>query len=87
MTYEEAKNYKKELESKCQNAGDELNAITAGHKSAMGLTPDYIKSLPEYNKAIHAYSLHFQTLRSFNQFYVKTFKKEIAAERRNKFKK
>jgi len=87
MNFDIAKEYKKQLEKAEKEASDTLNAIDGISSGPMGLTPDSIKSNPEYQKAKQAYELAFNTLRNFNGWYCKQFKKEIREERRNKYAK
>ena len=55
-------------------------------RGPMGLTPDPVKAMPEYQAAKAAYDAAFAALRDFNGKYVKIFKAEIQAERREKYK-
>ncbi len=78
MTYEEAKVVKADLEAK-------LAAIVTpplAGSGPMGLTPDHVKATPEWKAYRIAHDTAFAALRNFNGWYVKTFKKEIRAERR-----
>ena len=52
----------------------------------MGMAPDFVKAMPEWQKAKKEYDKAFAELRNFNGWYVKTFKKEISAERKEKYK-
>ena len=47
----------------------------------MGLTPDHIRVLPEWRAAKVRGDKAFKALQNFNVVYVKTFKKELAAQR------
>jgi hypothetical protein len=57
------------------------------YRIAMGIVPDHIRETPEYQTAKKAVDKNFAELRNFNQWFVKTFKKEIQADRRNRYKK
>jgi len=79
MTYEEAKLHKQELEKICESNSNKLNSF---EKSKMGLTPDHIRNLPEWQETKKLFNNSFTELRSFNQIFLQTFKKEYASERR-----
>jgi hypothetical protein len=83
MTYEEAKAHAKKLEEKNKVDVDKLKAFDK-YKDAMGVTPDHIRALPEWKIAKEAFARSFDELRNFNGWFVKTFKKEYAIERRNR---
>jgi hypothetical protein len=53
----------------------------------MGLVPDRIRETPEYQTVKKAVDKNFAELRNFNGWFVKTFKKEIQADRRNRYKR
>lgn len=84
MNYEEAKAYKATLEAINNAASDALKAFDSYGKSSMGMTPDHVKAMPEYQEAKKAFDVSFQRLRNFNGQFTKVFKKEIAAERKAK---
>lgn len=64
---------------------DRLTAILrAFPHGPMGLTPDDVKQSPEFQSIKKAYDNAFAALRAFNQAYVKTYKRELAKERRGK---
>lgn len=84
MNYEEAKAFKQNLEEKNNNDSDNLKAISKQEKTTMGLTPDHIMVLPEWKIAKNAFERSFAELRNFNGWFVKNFKKEYAAEKRNR---
>lgn len=50
-------------------------------KGPMGLTPDEVKSSPEWQAAQHNFARAFQVLREFNGSYTKTFAAELKHER------
>lgn len=50
----------------------------------MGLTTDAAKASPEYRATKIAYDGAFARLRAFNASFVKTFAREIAAERKTR---
>lgn len=82
MTYEEAKAYRKKLDEKNTADSDKLKSFDELGKTAMGLTPDHVRALPEWQEAKKAFDCSFSELRTFNSWFVKTFKKEYAADRR-----
>jgi hypothetical protein len=86
MNYLDAKTYKESLYAKNDKASEELQAFDKLGKSAMGLTPDHVKAMPEWQAAKHTYDVSFAELRAFNGWFMKTFKKEIKEEQRNKYK-
>lgn len=47
----------------------------------MGLTPDHVKENVEWQQTKATVDALFQALRTFNGFYIRTFKRELAAER------
>lgn len=55
-----------------------LNRFPVG---PMGLTPDAVKASPEYRAAKMAFDSAFAGQRCFNASFVRTFRREIAAER------
>ena len=86
MNFQEAKAYKAQLESLLDFADKRLKAFDSYGKSAMGMTPDHVKVMPEWKEAKMAFDIAFQNLRNFNAKYTKVFKKEIQEERKNKYK-
>jgi len=74
-TYVEAKAHAAAL-AECERTGDALRTFPRG---PMGLVTDEARANPEYEAARAAASRAFGTLRTFNAWYVKTFKAEIAA--------
>ena len=87
MTYDEAKLYQKQLYAINDEHSDKLKEFDKYGKSAMGLTPDHVRDMPEWKRANREFDLSFAKLREFNGWYVKTFKKEILADRRKKYSK
>jgi hypothetical protein len=85
MNYEEAKIYRDKLEEK--NNADSVNLKTFDKfgKTNIGLTPDHVKEMPEWKLAKSTFEKSFAELRNFNGWFVKTFKKEIQADRRKKW--
>ena len=81
-----AKQSKAMLENSLDIADKALKAFDQYGKSEMGMTPDHVKAMPEFKQAKKEFDKAFAELRNFNGWYVKTFKKEIAAERKEKLK-
>jgi hypothetical protein len=86
MTYEEAKLYRDEMEKRHKIDSDALKVFNK-YRIAMGIVPDHIREIPEYQTAKKAVDRNFAELRNFNGWFVKQFKKEIQADRRNRFAK
>ena len=86
MNYQEAKAYKANLEAINDTASKALQAFDSLGKSEMGMTPDHVKTMPEWKAAKRAYDVSFAELRAFNGWFMKTFKKEVKEEQRNKHK-
>lgn len=84
MDFLEAKQLKQELEKTNQACSNRLNAF---EKNTIGMTPDHIRQLPEWQQAKRDYNHSFSELKKFNEWYVKTFKKQIQADRRNRLTK
>lgn len=85
MQYSIQKQVKQSLESEVEKAKKVLKAFDKYGKSVMGLTPDFVKAMPEYKKAKADFDNAFKVLRKFNQQFVKQFRKEIAKERRERW--
>ena len=82
MNYEQAKAKKKALELANKAASEALNVFP---KTSMGLIPDSVKATKEYQEAKEKSVKAFAELQAFNMFFVKTFKKEYAADRKAKY--
>lgn len=74
------------LENALDVADEALKAFDSYGKSAFGLTPDHVKAMPEWQQAKREFDKAFAELRNFNGWYMKTFKKEIKEEHKNKYK-
>ena len=81
-----AKQSKTMLENALDAADKALKAFDKYGKNEMGMTPDFVREMPEWQQAKKEFDKAFAELRNFNGWYVKTFKKEIAAERKEKYK-
>lgn len=86
MNYLDAKIYKEALYAKNDKASEELQAFDKLGKSEVGMTPGHVKAMPEWKAAKRAYDVSFAELRAFNGWFMKTFKKEVKEEQRNKYK-
>lgn len=86
MNYEEAKAYRDEMEKRHKIDSDNIKQFDQ-YKITMGIVPDHIRETPEYQAAKKAVDKNFTELRNFNGWFVKTFKKEILADRKNRYKK
>ena len=81
-----AKQSKAMLEDALDVADKALKAFDKYGKNQMGMTPDHVRAMPEWQQAKKEFDKAFTELRNFNGWYVKTFKKEITAERKEKYK-
>ena len=79
MTYEQAKQQRDELDANYRAAGDALKTYP---RLANGLTPNAVRTSPAYRNDKAVCDAAFAALRAFNKGYVKTFNKEIKAEKR-----
>lgn len=74
------------LDAMLREAIAALNALTdelAGDTPrVMGLTPDHVKANADWQQAKAKADALFQALRTFNGFYVRQFKRELAIARR-----
>jgi hypothetical protein len=84
--FDTAKQSKIVLENALDVADKALKAFDQYGKSAFGMTPDHVKAMPEWQQAKREFDRVFAELRNFNGWYMKTFKKEIKEERKNKYK-
>jgi hypothetical protein len=78
MTFAEAKVTAAAIETEVRAAEVALNAFPIG---PMGLTPDAVKTAPEFRAAKLGFEKAFAKLRAFNSFYTKAFAKELRQER------
>ena len=85
MSYIIQKQVKQSLENDVKQAEKVLKEFDKYGKGDMGLTPDFVRAMPEYRKAKAEFDNAFQVLRKFNQQFVKQFKKETAKERRERW--
>lgn len=81
--YPEALARRDALELAVSQCGSALKAFPRG---AMGLTPDAIKSSPEFRAAKEAYNRAFAELRAFNADFVKRYAKDEAKRRASRRK-
>lgn len=84
MNYEEAKIHKQTLENKNIDDSKMLNEFDKYGKTDLGLTPESVKVMPEFQQAKQEFEKSFNELRNFNSYFTKTFKKEYATDRINK---
>lgn len=83
-TFEQAKQIQDALTLATDNASKALRAIIGDERGPMGLTPDHIKSSPEFQDALLAFNKANARSRAFNGPFVKQFKKELAELRKAK---
>lgn len=82
MTYQEAKEVNKRIEEKVNILSAKLNSYPKG---LMGMTREDIRLSDEYQAVKREYSKAFKELQDFNKWFLKTFKKEYAKERRERY--
>lgn len=85
LTFEQATQMRDICEAQMRAASQALRAIDGVGSGAMGLTPDAVKASAAYQDAKRRFDWDFDNLRKFNAWYVKAFKRELAAQRRAKF--
>ena len=78
--YEAEKLIRAQLDTEYNLASAELKRIAGDERGPMGLTPDHIKALPEWQEAKRATGIAFQRVRSFNGPFIKRFGKLWSAE-------
>jgi hypothetical protein len=84
MTYAEAKEKKNALEAEAEKHSKTLKGLSGG--GAFNMTPEHVKTSPEYRKASSDYAATHAALRSHNEYFLKTFAKEYKAERSARYK-
>jgi hypothetical protein len=83
LTYTKAKAVRDDIQAECLR----FSAIRQGFpQTAIGLTPDAVKTLPEWQMANRDYARAFARLRRFDRGFTKAFKHEITAERAAKYR-
>lgn len=88
MTFEEAKVKKQFLDERCEYYSDELEKLSSEEgKELMGITPDHVREMSTWKILKFQFDESLKELQNFNKWYVKNFKKEIAEERKNKYKR
>ena len=75
--FDVAKQSKIMLESALDDADKALKAFDSYGKTEMGLTPDFVRAMPEWQQAKKEFDKAFAELRAFNGWYMKTFKKKL----------
>lgn len=81
MNYEEAKAHYKHLLNRVKDTSKSLKVFDI-HRNAVGLYPDHIKASPEWKFAKAEFDRIDGESAKYSQWFNKTFKKEIAADRR-----
>lgn len=81
MTYQEAKEIKKALEREVDALSSEYERKYKPCKLSNGLIPYEISITEEFQELNNKYGTAFKNLQNFNKYFVKTFKKEYAADR------
>lgn len=83
MTYQEAKELNKQIEERVSILSAKLNSYPKG---LMGMTREDIRLSSEYQTVKAEYNKAFKELQNFNKWFLKTFKKEYAKERQERYK-
>lgn len=86
MTFEEAKLIRDNLTDTTNEASELLNNLVKLHRNSLGLVLDNFKETLEYKLAKKNFDIAFRQQRDFNRLFIKQFKKELANERKNKYK-
>lgn len=81
LTFPKAKAESQRLWDTHKAATDKLLEVS-GSKGVLGLVPDSVKGTRAWKDARLAERSAFLELREFNKWYVKTFKRELAEDRR-----
>jgi hypothetical protein len=81
MDYAAAKARRDDLEAAHRAATARLCAESGTERGAFGMIPDAVKAKPEWRSAYRAERVAFETLRTFNGWYVKRFASELRADR------
>ena len=82
MTFEQAQAEQQRLEAEMQIVEKRLNAYPCNE---IGLTPDEVRQAAEYQRDWAAFNKLFDTYRTFNAWFVKTFKNELREQRRQRY--
>ena len=81
--FNKAKERYRELDDVVDAASRRLNEVAGPEKGPMNLTPEHIRLSPAYRKAKAEYDTAAKALKTYSAWYVKQFKKELTAERRD----
>lgn len=81
MDYHTFKVLQGHLRAKYKEACNALCLIDGVGSGPMGLTPDYVKTLPEYREKKRLRDIAHTNLRIFNGRYLKRFAADIRRER------
>ncbi len=78
MTFQECKELQAHCDAECKQWGDVLSSFPKGD---MNLTPDWVKSSPEYQRAARGMAIAFKQFQNINAYLVKHYSKELKQER------
>ncbi|MEO2202200.1 hypothetical protein ABGV42_00395 [Paenibacillus pabuli] len=84
-SYEEAKAHRQMLEDWNKEQSAKLKEFEQYGLSPIGGIPDHVRAMPEWKEAKRNYDASFRELRNYNSWFVKTYKKEYAADRKRRF--
>lgn len=85
MCFEIAKEMRSVIEAQERDAAKALRAVPGLGSGPNGLTPDSVKFSEPYRAAKAEYEARRQMLRRFNQWFTRTYKAELRAERAARF--
>lgn len=78
----DAKRLVHDVSNKTKEASDKLQAIIGNERGNMGLVPDAIRNTLQYKRAKIICDAAFAKEQAFNAWFVKTYKKEYAEDRK-----
>lgn len=84
MLYEEAKKQRETINTSLEEYEKEINKYEKGY---MGLPSEQVRMSTEYRELAKKLNSKMLELQNFNKWFVKTFKKEIQKEQRERRKR
>ena len=82
MTFEQAQAEQQRMEAEMHIAENRLKTYP---RNEIGLTPDAVRQTEEYQRDRAAFNKLFDSYRTFNAWFVKTFKNELREQRRQHY--
>lgn len=77
LSFDDARKLRKELENQYAQLSKKLKEFPGYGSGKMGLTPDHVRTLPEYQKLDKELATTFKKIRDINSFITKNYKKEM----------